>query len=104
MSAESLAGTLTRFRYRLAEHPEIVALISFVLPIFGVSGALFDLGSSFSSCASVAEISSLRQSISSSADLSTLLLYMAISAEVFCMVIKGVPTPTVAPDAPMAAT
>ena len=31
MSAESLAGTLTRFRYRLAEHPEIVALISFLL-------------------------------------------------------------------------
>jgi simple sugar transport system permease protein len=31
MSAESLAGSLTRFRYRLAEHPEVVTLISFAL-------------------------------------------------------------------------
>jgi len=31
MSAESIVGSLTRFRYRLAEHTEIVTLISFVL-------------------------------------------------------------------------
>ena len=31
MSAESLTMSVTRFRYRLAEHPEFVTLISFVL-------------------------------------------------------------------------
>jgi simple sugar transport system permease protein len=43
MSAESLAGSLTRFRYRLAEHPEVVALISFVLlfAIFAASAEHF---------------------------------------------------------------
>ena len=43
MSADSVSVSLTRFRYRLAEHPELVALSSFVLLLlfFSVSAEHF---------------------------------------------------------------
>ncbi|MGD2205972.1 MAG: ABC transporter permease [Anaerolineae bacterium] len=43
MSAQSLTGTLTRFRYRLVESPETVALISFLIValVFSISAEHF---------------------------------------------------------------